>query len=132
VTGLAGLLTGLSIHSVAVEQFLQPSFGRIEEGKEKVTRPVIAGVDTHKDLHVAAVVDQYNRVIGTQSFAATRQGYRQMLIWMRAFGDLQKVGIESTGTYGAGLLRFLQAASVDVLEVTAPDRQDRRRPLSGS
>ncbi len=97
------------------------------EGKEKVTRPVIAGVDTHKDLHVAAVVDQYNRVIGTQSFAATRQGYRQMLIWMRAFGDLQKVGIESTGTYGAGLLRFLQAASVDVLEVTAPDRQDRRR-----
>lgn len=60
-------------------------------------------------------------------FATTRQGYRQLLQWMRSFGELQRVGVESTGTYGAGLLRHLQAASIDVLEVTAPDRQDRRR-----
>lgn len=52
------------------------------------------------------------------SFATTRQGYRQMLAWMRSFGDLQRVGVESTGSYGAGLLRFLQHADVTVLEVT--------------
>lgn len=46
---------------------------------------------------------------------------------MRSFGEFQRVGVESTGTYGAGLLRYLQAAGVDVLEITAPDRQDRRR-----
>ena len=75
-------------------------------------RPVVGGVDTHKDLHVAAVVDEQDRVLEPRSFATTRQGYRQMLAWMRSFGDLQRVGVESTGSYGAGLLRFLQQADV--------------------
>src|SRR5271165_6363757 len=91
------------------------------------TRRIVGGVDTHKDLHVAAVVDEQDRVIGTRSFATTRQGYRQMLAWMRSFGELQRIGIESTGSYGAGLLRFMQQAKVAVLEVTTPDKQDRRR-----
>ena len=50
-----------------------------------------------------------------------------MLAWMRAFGDLQRIGVESTGSYGAGLLRFMQQAGIAVLEVTTPDKQDRRR-----
>jgi len=50
-----------------------------------------------------------------------------MLTWMRSFGDLQRIGAEFTGSYGAGLLRYMQVAGVDVLEVTAPDKQDRRR-----
>ena len=50
-----------------------------------------------------------------------------MLAWMRAFGDLQHIGVESTGSYGAGLLRFMQQAGIAVLEVTTPDKQDRRR-----
>src|SRR6202451_4835966 len=91
------------------------------------TRRIVGGVDTHKDLHVAAVVDEQDRVLGTRSFATTRQGYRQMLAWMRAFGDLQRIGIESTGSYGAGLLRFMQQAGVEALEVTTPDKQARRR-----
>ncbi len=90
-------------------------------------RPVTGGVDTHKDLHVAAIVDEHDHVLGCQSFATTRQGYKQMLAWMRSFGSLQRVGIECTGTYGAGLLRYLQQAGVDILEVIAPDRQDRRK-----
>ncbi len=94
---------------------------------EQARSAVVGGVDTHKDLHVAAVVDHQDCVIGTRSFASTRQGYRQMLAWMRSFGELQRVGVESTGSYGAGLLRFLQQAGVMVLEVTAPDRQDRRK-----
>jgi transposase len=88
---------------------------------------IVGGVDTHKDLHVAAIVDEQDRVVGTRSFATTRQGYRQMLAWMRSFGALQRIGIESTGSYGAGLLRFMQQAKVTVLEVTTPDKQDRRR-----
>ena len=94
------------------------------EGQE---RRIVGGVDTHKDLHVAAVVDEQDRVLGTRSFATTRQGYRQMLAWMRSFGELRRIGIESTGSYGAGLLRFMQQAKVPVLEVTMPDNQDRRR-----
>lgn len=88
---------------------------------------VIGGVDTHKDLHVAAVVDHRDRVLGTESFPTTRHGYRLMLAWMRSFGDLLRVGVECSGSYGAGLLRYLQAADVEVLEVTAPDKHDRRR-----
>jgi len=95
--------------------------------KSKQTTPVVGGVDTHKDLHVAAVVDDNDQVLGTQSFATTRQGYKLMLTWMRSFGDLQRIGVECTGSYGAGLLRYMQVAGVDILEVTAPDKQDRRR-----
>jgi transposase len=90
-------------------------------------RFVVGGVDTHKDLHVAAVVDEHDRVLECQCFATTRHGYKLMLAWMRAFGPLRRVGVEATGTYGAGLLRYLQKAGVEVLEVTTPDRQDRRK-----
>jgi transposase len=72
---------------------------------------IVGGVDTHKDLHVAAVVDRHDRFLASASFPTTRQGYRQMLAWMRSFGDLQRVGVEATGTYGAGLLRYLQKAA---------------------
>jgi transposase len=59
---------------------------------------IVGGVDTHKDLHVAAVVDQQDRVLGVESFPTTRHGYRLMLAWMRSFGDLQRVGIECSGS----------------------------------
>jgi transposase len=88
---------------------------------------VVGGVDTHKDLHVAAVVDQHDQILGSRSFPTTRHGYKQMLAWMRAFGQLRRVGVEATGTYGAGLLRYLQKAGVAVLEVTTPDKGDRRK-----
>ena len=94
------------------------------EGRE---RHIVGGVDTHKDLHVAAVVDEQDRILGTRSFPTTRAGYRQMLAWMLSFGELQRIGIESTGSYGAGLLRFMRQTKVMVLEVTTPGKQDRRR-----
>ncbi|EMI1411966.1 IS110 family transposase, partial [Klebsiella quasipneumoniae] len=95
---------------------------------DKVTEAaVVGGVDTHKDLHVAAVVDQNNKVLGTQYFSTTRQGYRQMLAWMTSFGTLKRIGVECTGTYGSGLLRYFQNAGLEVLEVTAPDRMERRK-----
>jgi len=99
----------------------------MEVGQEMAVSRIVGGVDTHKDLHVAAVVDEFGRVLAGQSFATTRHGYKQMLTWMRSFGSLQRIGIEATGTYGAGLLRYMQSAGVEVLEVTAPDRHDRRQ-----
>ena len=90
-------------------------------------RRIIGGVDTHKDLHVAAVVDERDRVLASRCFPTTRHGYKQMLAWMRSYGSLQRVGVEATGTSCAGLLRYLQHAGVKVLEVTAPDPHDRRK-----
>ncbi|MDF9435981.1 IS110 family transposase [Chromohalobacter israelensis] len=88
---------------------------------------IFGGVDTHKDLHVAAVVDTHDRVLGVASFPTTRHGYKTMLAWMRSFGELSRVGIECTGTYGAGLLRYLQRNGITVLEVTTPDKTVRRK-----
>jgi transposase len=92
----------------------------MDVGQTVADRDVVGGVDTHKDLHVAAVVDEFDRVLGSRCFATTRHGYKQMLTWMRSFGQLRRVGVEATGTYGAGLLRYMQNAGVEVLEVTAP------------
>ena len=76
------------------------------------TSAVIGGVDTHKDLHVAAVVDDHNRALATASFPTTRQSCGKILAWMRSHGDLRRVGAACTGSYGAGLLRFLQQAGI--------------------
>ena len=67
------------------------------------TRRIVGGVDTHKDLHVAAVVDEQDRVIGTRSFATTRQGYRQMLTWMRSFGPLRRAQVVAVAHAGDGV-----------------------------
>jgi transposase len=88
---------------------------------------VIGGVDTHKDSHVAAVIDYQGRILDTKAFRVTEGGYRALLEWMRSFGELAKVGIEGTGAYGAGLARHLGAAGIDVVEVNRPNRQNRRR-----
>lgn len=94
---------------------------------EQRVDPVVGGIDTHKDLHVAAVVDADGTVLGTAEFPTTRVGYRQLLDWMSGFGPLRRVGVEGTGCYGAGIARYLAAADVEVVEVDRPDRSDRRR-----
>jgi transposase len=90
-------------------------------------QPVTGGVDTHADVHVAAVVDQVGRVLGTEAFPADSAGYRAALAWMRGHGELARVGVEGTGSYGAGLARHLAAQGVQVAEVIRPNRQGRRR-----
>jgi transposase len=84
-----------------------------------------AGVDTHRDLHVAAAIDPVGRVLGHRSFPATPAGSRALLAWLRCLGRLQRVGVEGTGAYGAGLLRHLRQACVIVVEVDRPDRHTR-------
>lgn len=88
---------------------------------------VVGGVDTHLEVHVAAVIDHIGRILGTGSFPATTAGYRQLLAWMRRYGELRQVGVEGTGAYGAGLARHLAENGVEVIEVNRPDRQRRRR-----
>jgi len=90
-------------------------------------RPVIGGVDTHSESHVAAVVDQVGRVLGSETFPATEPGYQAALTWMRSHGRLEAVGVEGTGSYGTGLARYLSGQDVPVVEVIRPNRQARRR-----
>jgi transposase len=48
------------------------------------------------------------------------------VVWLREFGELARVGVEGTSSYGAGLARYLHAAGVSVVEVDRPDRRTRR------
>jgi transposase len=88
---------------------------------------VTVGVDTHKDTHVAAVRDQLGRRLGTTQVPASSAGYAQLLSWAHALGEVAAWGVEGTGSYGAGLARFLAAHGQRVVEVNRPDRQARRR-----
>jgi transposase len=88
---------------------------------------VTIGVDTHKDLHVAAARDQLGRRLGATMAPATGAGYAQLLAWAHALGEPVAWGVEGTGSYGAGLARFLIAHGQRVWEVNRPDRQARRQ-----
>jgi transposase len=88
---------------------------------------VVGGVDTHKDVHVAAVIDSTGRILGVESFPTTPPGHRALLRWLRRRGTVLRVGIEGTGCWGAGITRFLTDAEIPVVEVDRPNRQRRRR-----
>ena len=93
----------------------------------ETTCSVTAGVDTHADVHVAAVVDQVGGVLGIESFATTEAGCQRLIGWLHSHGQVALVGVEGTGSYGAGLTRQLERAGIAVVEVDRPNRQVRRR-----
>lgn len=88
---------------------------------------ITGGVDTHLDVHVVAALNAIGGLLGVESFTTDPAGYRAALEWLEAFGEIDRVGVEGTGSYGAGLARFLLAEGVDVVEVDRPNRQLRRR-----
>jgi len=93
----------------------------------EAARGVTGGVDTHLDVNVAAAIDPIGGLFGTEAFPTTPAGYQALLSWLQSFGEVRKVGVEGTGSYGAGLSRYLRAAGIEVLEVNRPNREERRR-----
>lgn len=91
------------------------------------TEDIILGVDTHKDLHVAAVITSLGALRETKTFPANTAGYQALLSWAGTFGMLRRAGVECTGSYGAALARHLRAAGIEVIEVNQPDKATRRR-----
>ena len=88
---------------------------------------VTGGVDTHLDVHVAAALDSIGGLLGVRSFPTTAAGYRRLLTWLGSFGHVERVGVEGSGSYGAGLTRHLLDHDIAVVEVDRPNRQRRRR-----
>ena len=88
---------------------------------------ITGGVDTHLDVHVAAALNAVGGVLGVESFPADGPGYRRLLAWLRSFGTVVLVGVEGTGSYGAGVTRHLLDKGIRVVEVDRPNRQERRR-----
>jgi transposase len=87
---------------------------------------VIGGVDTHKNTHYAAAIDGQGRLLGHREFPATGPGYAALRAWMRSYGDVTSIGVESTGSFGAALARELTRSGEKVVEVNRPNRLARR------
>ncbi len=97
------------------------------EADQESSRRIIVGVDTHKDLHVAVVLDELGVRLGQIIIPATTDGYAQLERWTLASGKPIAFGIEGTGSYGAGVTRFLRQRDYRVIEVNRPDRSGRHR-----
>jgi transposase len=90
---------------------------------------VAIGVDTHKEVHVAVALDALGGQLDSREIATTQAGYRALLCWAQELG-VPAFAIEGTGSYGAGLVRYLERAGVSVYECERPRRHERRRGKS--
>jgi len=93
---------------------------------EGTPREVVLGVDTHLNVHVAVVVDGLGWHLGEWKIPTILKGYGQLLRWAQDFGVVRCAGVEGTGSYGAGLARFLRKAGIAVFEVERPKRRHLR------
>ncbi len=88
---------------------------------------VVIGVDTHRDQHVALAIDNQGVRLGEHRLPVATCGYEELERWSRRLGAIHSFGIEGTGSYGAGVARFLTARGYTVIEVNRPDRSVRHR-----
>jgi len=87
---------------------------------------LIAGADTHLDtVHVAAI-SLIGTAVGDREFPATCAGYTAAIRFLASLGQVERIGVEGTASYGAGLTRALIAAGIEVVEVTRAVKSTRR------
>lgn len=88
---------------------------------------VVVGIDTHKFIHAAVAITDLGVPLGRLTIPVSAKGYRDLEIWAKSLGRVSAFGIEGTGSYGAGLSRFLCEQGHSVLEVSRPNRQLRHQ-----
>jgi transposase len=88
---------------------------------------IIIGIDTHKEAHAAVAINGLGSRLGAMTLPASRKGYQELEAWALSLGRVRSFGIEGTGSYGAGLSRFLQERGHNVIEVNRPNRQIRHQ-----
>ena len=97
-------------------------------GREAIhSSQVVTGVDTHQGEHVAVAIDQRGVRLAEHYAPATSHGYGELERWSRKLGEVRAFGVEGTGSYGAGLARFLSSRGFTIVEVNRPDRSTRYR-----
>ena len=96
----------------------------------RTTVGVTGSVDTHGQSHYAAVIHHLGRQLGDREFPASPVGYGALVEWLQGHGVVDRVGVEGTGTDGAGLARHLREAGMLIVEVDRSDRRARRATAS--
>ena len=77
---------------------------------------VVIGVDTHRDQHVAVAIDGRGVRLGERHVPTTIRGYEELDRWSSSLGEISAFGIEGTGSYGAGVARFMTGRGYTVIE----------------
>lgn len=113
----------MSVRTLRKQQPTPPVRGIAQP--DSTTSTLIVGVDTHQLTHHAALIDAHHRRLGNQEFPATAVGYRQLHAWAAAHGTITALGVESTGSYGAGLTGHLLGAGLEVYEINRPEKSTR-------
>jgi len=88
---------------------------------------VTLGIDTHAEVHAVAALDERGRLLDSTTVLTSLAGFQALLEWAAGFGTIDRIGVEGTGSYGAGVARWLRAQGLVVIEVDRPDRGERRR-----
>jgi transposase len=83
------------------------------------------GVDTHKDSHSAALLDELGGVVASTDVGANQGGHVELLEWARCQSSRRTWVVEGTGSYGAGLASFLARCGELVYEGDRPQRRKR-------
>jgi transposase len=87
---------------------------------------IVAGADTHADtIHIAAI-SMTGAAIGDREFPTTRAGYAAAIRFLTSLGQVERIGVEGTASYGAGFTRALTTAGIEVVEVTRAVKSTRR------
>lgn len=87
---------------------------------------VILGVDTNLDTYVGVLLNAQGHLLGGPMVTTNIIGYERLVTWANSFGCLKRVGVEGSGTYGAGLASVLRKHGIEVYEANRPDRAKRR------
>jgi hypothetical protein len=90
-------------------------------------RRVVIGADSHLETNHLAVITDAGKPLADAEFPTSPAGYDDAVRWARSFGTIAIAGVEGTSSYGAALTQVLQAAQIEVAEVSRPDRAARRR-----
>lgn len=87
---------------------------------------IVGGADTHADTVHLAAISITGAAMGDREFPTTRAGYAAAIRFLRSLGQVQRIGVEGTASYGAGLTRALIAAGIEVVEVSRAVKSSRR------
>ena len=82
---------------------------------------VYGGIDTHKDTHHVALVDHDGHELADAQFTTDTIGDTELIAWLTGWTGIERIAVEQTGTYGAGVTQSLQSAGYRVRELNAPD-----------
>lgn len=66
---------------------------------------VVIGIDTHKHIHVAAVMDSVGGILATLTIATDAAGFKQLLEWAAGFGKINALAETVNGYYKTELVR---------------------------